>query len=242
MTRVRTFGAAPAVFLLVGLLACSDDEGLGPVGGSSGTGGSTGAVSAFAAGLWEGQSEEVDVCLFVSEDGRRLTADARCNLATRRRWARSYDLRVDLGGSDQDGQPCSFELRFTDDVPIDPRTGAFHVSGVPVSGDDAEVSFSGQLTGEQASGIAQLRRGATTCTAGWAASRSAPCDDAAIDTCFALLQCCRSILVNPVFFQACNSVVLQCDQTACQELLDGYPRCVEREPENGSEAASPASQ
>jgi len=51
------------------------------------------------------------------------------------------------------------------------------------------------------------------------------CDEAAAQTCLDLLDCCRAILVNPVFFQSCNSVALQCDQAQCQEVLDGYMQC-----------------
>lgn len=51
------------------------------------------------------------------------------------------------------------------------------------------------------------------------------CDEAAAQTCLALLDCCRAILVNPVFFQSCNSVALECDQAQCQEILDGYVQC-----------------
>jgi hypothetical protein len=51
------------------------------------------------------------------------------------------------------------------------------------------------------------------------------CDEAAAPTCVDLLDCCRAILVNPVFFQSCNSVVLQCDEMQCQEVLDGYVQC-----------------
>jgi len=50
-------------------------------------------------------------------------------------------------------------------------------------------------------------------------------DEAAAQTCLDLLNCCRAILVNPVFFQSCNSVALQCDRAQCQEVLDGYMQC-----------------
>ena len=51
------------------------------------------------------------------------------------------------------------------------------------------------------------------------------CTDVAINACLDLLDCCRAILVNPVFFQSCNSVVLQCDEQRCRELLAGYVQC-----------------
>jgi hypothetical protein len=51
------------------------------------------------------------------------------------------------------------------------------------------------------------------------------CDVSAIDACLDLQNCCRAILVNPVFFQSCNSVVLQCDEAQCLEVLSGYVQC-----------------
>lgn len=61
-----------------------------------------------------------------------------------------------------------------------------------------------------------------------------PCDEAAIQKCLDLQDCCRAILVNPVFFQSCNNVVLQCDEAQCQEVLDGYPQCApDPEPDAG---------
>lgn len=45
------------------------------------------------------------------------------------------------------------------------------------------------------------------------------------ECCLALLACCRSILVNPVFFQSCNQVVSQCRRRACRDVLAGYIEC-----------------
>jgi hypothetical protein len=53
----------------------------------------------------------------------------------------------------------------------------------------------------------------------------AQCDVAAANACLDLQSCCEAILINPVFFQSCNSVVLQCDEAACRALLEGYVRC-----------------
>jgi len=62
----------------------------------------------------------------------------------------------------------------------------------------------------------------------------AQCGDAAIESCLDLLDCCRAILINPVFFQSCNSVVLQCDQEECLRVLEGYPQCrPDPEPDGG---------
>ncbi|MFZ1864931.1 MAG: hypothetical protein WAU39_11960 [Polyangiales bacterium] len=183
-------------------------------------------------GLWEGVSNGVDVCFFVSADGLALTtAGSDCNVtgAARHRGAHSFDLQVEGVGTDDAGQPCSFELAFSGDIPIDPKTNSFRVNGIPTFEGDAELSFSGELSGQRASGVGRLGTGTSYCQVGWEAAKAAPCDQAAIDTCFALQQCCLSILVNPVFFESCNSVVLQCDQSACQALLNGYPRCAEPE-------------
>ena len=53
----------------------------------------------------------------------------------------------------------------------------------------------------------------------------AACDVEAVNACLELQNCCRSILVNPVFFQSCNSVVLQCNAAQCPQVLDGYVQC-----------------
>ena len=51
------------------------------------------------------------------------------------------------------------------------------------------------------------------------------CTTEAINACLDLQNCCRAILVNPVFFQSCNNVVLQCNEQLCNEVLAGYVRC-----------------
>ena len=51
------------------------------------------------------------------------------------------------------------------------------------------------------------------------------CDVEAVNACLDLQNCCRAILVNPVFFQSCNSVVLQCNAERCLEVLEGYVQC-----------------
>ena len=48
------------------------------------------------------------------------------------------------------------------------------------------------------------------------------CTDDDINACLDLQNCCRAILVNPVFFQSCNAVVLQCNEQRCIEVLAGY--------------------
>lgn len=69
------------------------------------------------------------------------------------------------------------------------------------------------------------------------------CTTDAINACLDLQNCCREILVNPVFFQSCNSVVLQCDQDRCEEVLAGYVQCApEQEPAMGGSGGSAASQ
>jgi hypothetical protein len=55
------------------------------------------------------------------------------------------------------------------------------------------------------------------------------CTTDAINACLDLQNCCRAILVNPVFFQSCNNVVLQCDEQLCNEVLAGYVRCQDLE-------------
>lgn len=231
---------AAVAWLLGALLGCGDGGQNEGTGGSPGSGGTNGASASSVPGLWQGGSQGIEVCFFVSGDGRSLTgtgSDCRVT-GTADQAPRAYDLKVDGFGSDDAGEPCGFELAFTGDVPIDPQTMAFRVNGIEVPDSDAVLSFSGQLVGEQASGVARLDQGDSSCRVGWGASKSSVCDQAALDTCFALLQCCQSILVSPVFFESCNSVVRQCNQSACQELLDGYPRCATTDSETGVERGS----
>lgn len=53
------------------------------------------------------------------------------------------------------------------------------------------------------------------------------CNVSAVNACLDLQRCCEAILVNPVFFQSCNSVVLQCNEAQCRAVLDGYVQCRE---------------
>lgn len=196
--------------------------------------GTAGGARGQIPGLWEGQSNGVDVCFYVDDDGRALTPSGMCNVtapAESDAAARSFDISVDLVGTDQNGAPCSFELSFAGSVAIDPVTNAFGASQIQ---DGAEIAFSGEITGEQASGVARRDGDGSICRVEWAATTSSQCDDQAIGSCLDLLNCCRAILVSPVFFESCNSVVLQCDQAQCLDLLSGYPECApEPEPDAG---------
>jgi len=53
------------------------------------------------------------------------------------------------------------------------------------------------------------------------------------DACLELQICCRLTLVNPVFFQSCNQVVLSEDCVECERLLAGYVQCQVPEPDGG---------
>ena len=199
----------------------------GGAGGSSGTGGrggmgGTGGVEPDV--LWERQGNGADVCFNVAGDGERLTPSPGCDLASRSE-ANAYQIRAELIGSDDNGDGCSFEFGFTGDVPIDPVTHGFRVSGFQPPGSDAKLSFSGGIDGIRATGVARLETDGAFCEVGWAAQMVTRCDDDARETCLALLECCSAILINPIFFQSCNAVVQQCDRLACQRLLDGYPQC-----------------
>ena len=236
MSLIHTRGLAEAgcLALLVCCLSiagCGDEPGssggiagAAGAGGVAGEGGMGGNSASPEPQLWEGQSRGVEVCFNVAGDRSRLQASPDCGPSGESGY--SFDLDVDLVGVDQDGQPCSFRLRYEDPVSIDQDTNSFRASEVQVAGSDAVYSFSGEIVGMFASGIARRDLGDSNCRVGWAASPSSQCDDAAINDCLDLLECCTSILVNPVFFQTCNSVVQQCDQTLCQEVLAGYPQCV----------------
>ena len=219
-------GRLTVVGCLLALCAGCDEGTAGT--GAGGAGGARGQIP----GLWEGQSDSVDVCFYVDDDGRALTPSRMCNVNAphiRRAAARSFDISVDLVGTDQNGAPCSFELSFAGSVAIDPVTNAFGTSEIQ---DGAEIAFSGEITGEQASGVARRDGDGSICRVGWAATTSSQCDEAAIQSCLNLQDCCRAILVSPVFFESCNSVVLQCDEAQCLDLLAGYPQCAP-EPDAG---------
>jgi hypothetical protein len=209
---------AVAGCLLLLSVGCGEDAG-----GTAGAGGAVPAPPPQIPGLWEGQSNGLDVCFYISDDGLELTPSAMCNLTGQtEELSHSYDLSVELVGTDQNGAPCSFELSFTNRVRIDQATNSFRASETQ---DGAEVSFSGELTGDYASGAARRDSEGSFCRVGWAASKSSQCDEPAIQSCLDLLDCCRAILVSPVFFETCNSVVLQCDQAECLRVLAGYPQC-----------------
>ncbi len=53
------------------------------------------------------------------------------------------------------------------------------------------------------------------------------CDVADVNACLDLLNCCRLILTNPVFFQSCESVALLCNADRCERVLAGYKICSE---------------
>jgi hypothetical protein len=218
------------------LLAASCDDGGDDAGGGGGAGGGTSGLQRQIPGLWEGRAQGVEVCFYIGDDGLRLKPNAMCNVTAPAQpdaTARSYDISVDLAGTDQNGASCSFELSFGSDVVIDQATNSFRASEVQGG---PEVAFSGEITGNSASGVARRDSDGSFCRIGWAAKKSSQCDDAAIQSCLDLLDCCRAILVNPVFFETCNSVALQCDQAECLRVLAGYPQCAP-EPEPDPEPA-----
>ncbi len=184
-------------------------------------------VAPELAGLWVGGSPGIGVCFFISQDGTQLTGSTECNVeGSSSTSSNSYDLDVETIGRDENGEPCSFTLSYQENVEIDPNTGAF---GAVFADDGAQLAFSGALRGLTASGVATRAEGGSTCTVGWGASRAVICDDAAINACLDLLDCCRAILVNPVFFQACDQVVLECNEARCRQVLAGYPQCEQLE-------------
>jgi len=188
-----------------------------------GDGGGGGAPRAGTAGFWSGGSSGIEVCFFVNDQGTRLTSNSQCELSgVSPEGASAYALLVDGIGRDQDGQPCGFDLSYQLDVALDRETGAF---GAEFVDGGAELAFSGELVGLDASGIATRVEGDSTCTVGWGASRVAPCDNAAINACLELQDCCEAILENPVFFQSCDQVVLECNEAQCRAVLAGYPQC-----------------
>lgn len=207
--------------LLFVALGCADSSS------SSGGGGTDATLGALAIpGLWVGAADGLQLCFYVSDDGTELTTDPGCELGLGgSSGGLSYDLDVESLGVDQSGQPCGFSIDYELDVPIDRSTGAFGVSGIPSPDGEGELAFSGELTGLNASGVAQWSDGDATCQVGWGANRAAPCNEAAIESCLELQNCCRAILVNPVFFESCNSVVLECNQAECLRVLAGYPQC-----------------
>ena len=140
-------------------------------------------------------------------------------------------LEVDAIGRDENGAPCSFTLNAVLEVPIDPDTEAFAASLTePSTG--AELTFSGQLDGALASGVATRSVDGSTCTVGWSAASAAQpvselCGGELGSCCDRLFSCCRAILVSPVFFESCRGVVDQENETQCIAVLLGYPRCFE---------------
>lgn len=191
-------------------------------GGVAGEGGASGVPKADTAGLWLGGSNGIQVCFFVGDDGRALTSSSECSFSAV--GASSYDLEVEAIGRDENGEPCSFGLSYALDVAIDPVTGAFGTTFAE-EGTGAELAFSGTIVDFDASGVATRVESGSTCTVGWAASREAPCNDAAINACLDLQECCQAILVNPVFLQSCEGVVFECNERKCRQALAGYPRC-----------------
>jgi len=237
------FGRLAVAGCLLLLSAGCDDSsaGAGGTGGASGAGGAGGTTAGAPPqipGLWEGQANGVDICFYISDDGLGLKPNETCNVTGQGQpdaVPRSFDLSVDLVGTDENGAPCSFELSFTQPVAIDQAHNSFRASEIQGS---AEVAFSGEIAGDQASGVARRDSEGSLCRVGWATSKSTQCDDAAIQSCLDLLDCCRAILVSPVFFESCNSVVLQCDQAQCLQVLAGYPQC-KPEPEPEMDASTP---
>lgn len=208
------------------LVAAGCEDGGGTVGGTGGTAGAGGGPPAQIPGLWQGSANGFKVCFYVSDDGLRLEPSDICNVTDLDQPAapsRSFDIRVELAGVDEEGAACSFDMSFANPVSIDPITGAFRAS--ETRGEGVEVAFSGEIIGNSASGVARQDSGGSICRAGWSAAKPTECTEEAIQSCLTLLECCRSILVSPVFFESCNSVVLQCDQAQCLQVLAGYPRC-----------------
>ncbi|MBT8464175.1 MAG: hypothetical protein KJO57_05775 [Deltaproteobacteria bacterium] len=225
--HIRRLAPASCLALLVclPLVGCGEEPGssggTAGGGGMAGEGGVGGIPAPEPPQLWEGESRGVGVCFSIAGDGSELRASPSCSLSGES--AYSFDLEVELIGVDENGQPCSFALRYQDSVPIDQDLNSFRASEIRVAGDDAVYAFSGELVGELASGIAVRNAGESNCRVGWSAtiSRERDCENICVD----LLECCAAILINPVFFQTCNSVVQECDQVRCQTVLDGYPQC-----------------
>lgn len=245
LNRIGWLASAGCLFLLLGGCdsdgssaagaggdgGAAGDAGAGGEGGMAGAGGDPIEPPAAIAGLWEGGVNGFEVCFFVRYDGLTLEASERCDLPAEGAelpTSSSFDVRVELVGSDQNGESCSLDFQYAASVPIDQSTGAFRVLDAALAG-GGSLSFSGEIGRDYSSGMARVDSDGSSCEAAWSAGRSAACDEPAIQACLDLQDCCRAILVNPVFFESCNSVVLQCDRRQCEEVLAGYPQCESEE-------------
>lgn len=187
------------------------------------------------SGLYLSQGNGAQVCFNVAPGGEQLRPSFDCDLDSQIE-ANAYQIRAELLGIDGNGDGCSLEFGFAGDVPIDQETGTFRAGELRLSGSDAVFSFLGEITDARASGVARRQTDGAFCEVGWGATRAARCDADADRKCTELLDCCRAILINPVFLQSCQAVVDRCDELECQQALDGYEQCASPEPDAGADA------
>jgi hypothetical protein len=127
-------------------------------------------------------------------------------------------------GADQDGNPCSFDIRWEEPVSLS-EDGTFSAQ-FSRGGDD--FRFLGAIDDELAQGLAAVEYSdGTSCEITlWMASPGPVCRQESQEACDRLLACCESMYLLPPTLGQCLQVVDACDGEACEAALSGYVQCL----------------
>lgn len=127
------------------MAGCGDDGGA-----SGGTGGSADVMPGLWVGSFDGPgSDGWDLCMYVGPSGDVIQAAVSCSLNDGAPF--SIELDVRNAGTDPNQQPCSFDVRIRDAVPIR-SDGSFSFEN-----DDGVITarIEGEFVADTASGTAR---------------------------------------------------------------------------------------
>lgn len=168
-------------------------------------------------------ADTYELCFYVQEDFTALVPSTACD----REGITAYSFNIEVeGGSDGDSEPCSFDIRIGEPIPID-EDGSFQFpegeSDFQVSG---TIAFDSGF--DSANGTAGVLLDGTVeslCEVTWSATSDPICREAEFARCQLLEDCCDSIYMVPPIRNECQEVVDACDPDACDALLAGFEEC-----------------
>ena len=177
-------------------------------------------------------ADSYELCFYVREDFTALEPSTACD----RDGESPYSFNIEVtGGDDGEGEPCTFDLRVTESIPID-EDGAFTFTETDAEDPSVIRMLSGQINVnsgfDAALGDAEEIRLVgeeieSICEVMWNASSGPVCREEAFARCQLLADCCASIYMVPSTMNECQEVVDACDPDECDALLTGFPGCTQ---------------
>lgn len=167
-----------------------------------------------------------ELCFYVREDFTALEPSTACD----RDGVTPYSFNIEVeGGSDGEGELCSFDIKVSEPIPI-AEDGSFEFRAGTTEGPQLNGVINVDSGFDAATGAAALLTPNPDgtfelCEVMWTATSGPVCREEEFARCQLLADCCDSIFQVPPISNECQEVVDACDPDACDALLSGFQGC-----------------